>query len=424
MEAQLDPIFQAAIDSERVPGVAAVALDASGKVLFSKGYGVTTAGDPNSPPLTPDTLGFIWSCTKLVTSIAALQLVEQGKIDLDEPVETYVPDIKNIKLVQGWNDDGSPKLTEPSKKIKMIHLFTHTSGMAYDFFDPDILKWRMYKNDPPCAYGTRSAMAEYTTPLIFEPGSAWNYGTNNDWMGFVVEKISGLTLAEYMSKHIFQPLGLRQTGTKLSEEQDKKFMTVHSKDAEGNLTATPMRMASPAEVPHPGGHFVYSTTEEYCQILLALINNGTHPVSKATILKPETVKEYLFKDQIPRVGCSNKGIGDVPSTLPPVTCTGAFLPGVDKGWSCGMMMNNEDTPNGRRKGSGAWAGLGNCYYWVDPSAGKLGFVMSAILPFFDRDVLHLFDALERAVYGKPMAKEVGEKGSNFEGGKYVEAAAA
>ena len=135
MESQLDPIFQDAVQSKRIPGAAAIVLDSSGKVLFSKGYGNVTAGDTSSPALTTKTPGFIWSCTKLVTSVAGLQLVEQGKIDLDDPVEKYVPDIKNIKFIDGFNDDGSPKLREPEKKIKMIHLFTHTSGFAYDFFD-------------------------------------------------------------------------------------------------------------------------------------------------------------------------------------------------------------------------------------------------------------------------------------------------
>jgi methyl acetate hydrolase len=151
---------------------------------------------------------------------------------------------------------------------------------------------------------------------------------------------------------------------------------------------------------------------------------GTHPTTGATILKPETVKEYIFTDQIPRIGCSNKGIGEIPSTIPQVSRTGEFHPGVSKGWSCGLMTINEDTPNGRKKGSGAWAGLGNCYFWVDPAAGKLGFVVSAILPFFDKDVLHLFDSLERAVYGKPLAKQVAEAGSNFSGGEFLQAAAA
>ncbi|KAK3697479.1 hypothetical protein LTR37_017425 [Vermiconidia calcicola] len=415
MEAQLDPIFQKTVDSKRIPGVAAIALDVVGNYLFSNGYGNTVAGDETSPKVTTDTPAMIWSCTKLVTCVAALQLVEQGKINLNDPASKYVPKIKDIQLVKGWNDDGSPVLVAPEKEILVLHLFTHTAGMAYDFFHPDIMKWRVAKNQPPVSYATRSSMEEYTSPLIFEPGSRWEYGVNIDWLGFIVGQVSGLGLAEYIDQHIVQPLGLKNTGLKLSAEQENNFFTVHTKDAEGNLTSTPMRMPEDPEVV-AGGHYLYSSCDDYAQFLLALTNGGTHPKSSATLLEPETVKKYIFTDMLPEVGCSNEGVGTIPSTVPAVSSTGEMLPGVSKGWSLGGLVNNESVPNGRSKGSAAWAGLGNCYFWMDPSAGKLGFVVSAVLPFFDKDVLHLADALERAVYGKPMAKEAGESGSNFEGG--------
>lgn len=417
MEAQLDPIIQAAVDNKQIPGAAAVALDASGKVLFSKGYGHTTIDDASSPLVTPDTPCLIWSCTKLVTSVAALQLIEQGKIDLNAPAEKYVPDIAKIQVLHGFNDDGTPNLKPAQTKPTVLHLITHTSGFSYDFFDPSTMQWRVAMKQPPVSYVGRSAMEDYTTPLIFEPGTRFEYGVNIDWLGFIIEKVSGQDLDSYFKEHIFKPLGMVNSGTTLTPEQDAQFFTVHAKDADGKLSATPVRF-TPTEVKAPGGHCLYGTCNEYAQFLLTLINAGTHPVSKVQILKPETVKNYVFKDMIPVVGCSSDGLGNISSIVPPISCTGNMLPGVKKGWSCGLLLNNEAMPNGRSQGSGAWAGLGNCYYWVDPVAGKLGFIVSAVLPFFDKDVLHLFDALERAVYGKPMAKTVGETGSNFEGGNY------
>lgn len=412
----LDPIFQKQVDNGSVPGAAAIALDKDGTVLFNEGYGNTTAGDTSSPKVTTQTPALIWSCTKLVTCVALLQLVEQGKLDLHDPVEKFVPAIKDIQLLQGWNDDGSPKLAPPKKAPEVIHLFTHTTGFSYDFFDANTLKWRIAKEQPPVSYLTRSAMDEYNVPLVFEPGSQWEYGCNQEWMGFIIEKISGLGLAEYVDKHISQPLGLKNTGKSLTEEQDKNFFVVHAKDSSGKLTPTPTRMVQNPEVV-PGGHYLYSTVEDYTNFLLALLNDGTHPKSKGTILKPESVQKYLFKDMLPEVGAPNDGVGEVPSTIPQASNTGSFLPGVKKGWSLGGLINLDPAPNGRSAGSMAWAGLGNCYFWVDPQGGKLGYVVSAILPFFDKDVLHLADALERAVYGKEQAKEIGEKGSNFEGGE-------
>ena len=415
MEAILDPIFQGRVDSKKIPGAAAVALDVSGDVLFSKGYGNVVAGDTSSPKVTPQTPAMMWSCTKLVTCVAGMQLIEQGKLNLDDPVEKYVPEIADIKYLDGWNDDDSPKLRKPDKPIKVLNLFTHTSGFSYDFFHPDTLKWRITHNQPPVAYVTRSSKEEYTVPLVFEPGARWEYGCNQEWIGFIIEKISGLPLAEYVDKNIIQPLGLKTTGLKLTPEQDKEFFTVHDKNAAGELTPTPLRMVENPEVV-AGGHYLYSSTSDYCQFLLTLLNNGTHPKTGVKILEKDTVKNYVFKDMLPQVGCSGDGVGDVPSIISAATCTGSLLPGVPKGWSLGALINNEAAPNGRNKGSAMWAGLGNCYFWMDQAAGKLGFVVSAILPFFDRDVLYLADALERAVYEKPQAKEIGEKGSNFEGG--------
>ena len=415
MEATLDPIFQGQVDSKKIPGAAAVALDVSGNVLFSKGYGNVVAGDTSSPKVTPQTPALLWSCTKLVTCTAGLQLVEHGKLNLDDPVEKYLPQINDIPKFEGWNDDGSPKLGKQTNTIKVIHLFTHTSGFTYDFFNLDALKWRINQNQPPVAYVTRSSKEEYTLPLMFEPGERWEYGCNQEWIGWIIEKISGLPLAEYVDQNIVQPLGLKTLGVKLTPEQDKEFFTVHTKNAAGELTSTPMRMVENPEVV-PGGHYLYGSCNDYSQFLLTLLNNGTHPKSGVKILDSDTVKNYIFKDLLPSLATPPDTVGVVPSTVNPVTCTGSLLPDVPKGWSAGALINNTDAPNGRSKGSAMWAGLGNCYFWMDPTAGKLGFVVSAILPFFDRDVLYLADALERAVYDKPQAKQIGEKGSNFDGG--------
>lgn len=331
-------------------------------------------------------------------------------------MEKYVPGISKIQQLEGWNDDGSPKLGKPKAPIKVIHLFTHTSGFSYDFFDHDLLKFRIAKEQPPVSYINRSSLAEYEVPLVFEPGQKWEYGCNQEWIGFIIEKISGLPLADYIDQNIMKPLGLSQTGKSLTAEQDEKFFTVHAKDNTGKLTPTPTRMVQGPEVV-PGGHYLYSTTAEYCQFLLTLLNNGTHPKSKTTILKPETVQNYIFKDMLDEVGASREDVGKTVGSVPQASNNGEYLPGVKKGWSLGGMINLEDAPNGRYANSMAWAGLGNCYFWMDPKAGKLGYVVSAILPYFDKDVLHLFDAMERAVYGKEEAKEIGEKGSNFSGGE-------
>lgn len=414
MEAQLDHIFQAAVDSRKTPGVAAVALDASGKVLFSKGYGHTVI-DADSPAVTVDSPLRIFSCSKLVTSIAALQLVEQGKLNVMANVEDYLPEISKIQLLRGFKEDGSPDLTAPTKKPTILNLMTHTAGFSYDFFDKKTKQYRKAMGQPATFEGLHNGMEEYTTPFIFEPGSGYTYGVNTDWLGFVVAKVSGIPLATYIEQNILKPLGMNNSGVDISEENWTKFMAVHAKDPAGNLMALPAMMFKNGEL-ISGGSYLFSTANDYSQLLLTILNGGTNPLSKVTILRADTVKDFLFTDMIPTVGCTSKGIGEVTVATPMSSNEGTMLPGVEKGHSCGFILANGPASNGRSKGSGSWAGISNSYYWLDPAAGKLGIVVNAVTPWMDRDLLHLADALERAVYGKPAAKEVGEPGSNFSSG--------
>ena len=410
MEGRLKPTFEAAAKEKKVPGVAAIALDRSGDVLFKGTYGVVNTDDPSAKPLTSTTPIMIWSCTKLVTAVAALQLVEQGKLKLDDEVEKYVPDIKNIQVLEGFKEDGSPILRAQKTKATILMLMTHTAGFSYDFFDANTCKWREWAKQTPTVY-IGGAMEAFASPMIADPGTKYTYGINIDWLGFVVEAMSGMPLNEYMEKNILTPLGLKDSGSHPRAGADARLIT-HIRGEDGKLTAAPPIVAAENPEKFGGGHFLYSTLDDYSTFLLTILNNGTHPKSGAQILKEETVKEYLFKDQINKI-CSNTGIGEIRTVNPVLSNEGEFLPGVKKGWSCGLMMNSEGSPKGRSAGSGSWAGLGNLYYWLDPVAGKLGLVMSGIFPFMDREVCHLFDELERAVYGHESAQKIEEAGSNF-----------
>lgn len=415
IDAQLDPVFQAAVDSKRLPGVAAIALDASGKVLFSKGYGVTTFGDDKAPNVTVKTPAYVFSCTKLATTIAALQLIEQNELRLEDHVEEHCPAFAKIQVLDRIDDNGQPVLRPPQTKAKVVNLFTHTAGCTYDFFDQNTLLYRIAMGEAPATYVANTTLAYYSTPLKFDPGKAYEYGVNIDWLGLVVEKVSGMRLDQYIQHNILDPLGLQDTHY---GGEGPDFFNIHLKDEAGNLTAVPgLRLNVESELV-PGGLYLTSTASDYSQLLLTVLNNGTHPISKVSLLNPDTVKKYLFTDQLASLGVSNEGVGNVVVSIPQFSCGGTWLPGITKGWSLGMLTNSEDLPNGRRAGSGAWAGLSNSYYWMDPASGKLGVLIGATLPWFDRDTLHLLDSLERAVYGKPTASVPGEPGSNFSGGEW------
>ena len=391
---RLNTLFEDTVRAQKIHGVAAIALDRSGKVLFKGAYGTTNLADGSATAVTADTQFAIWSCTKIVTCVAALQLVEQGKLGLDDPVEKYLPVIKEIQIVESWDADGKPVLREPKVQPTVLHLLTHTAGFAYDFLEESSLKWNTYKGTQPSTYNSGD-MHKYTTPFAHEPGEKHTYGVNIDWIGLIVEKISGQKLQDYVKEHITDPLRMRHTGPQMYDES--KYILTHHRGGDGSLTAN-------KDLRHPkeqdifgGGHYLYSTLDDYSIFLLTLLNEGRHPATNVQILKPETVREYLFRDIIPP-NADKTWIGRIETTIPGASNSGELLPKIKKGWSAGLMVNLEDLPTGRRAGSGAWAGLGNLYYWVDPSAGKLGLIMSAILPFLDPEVLRLFEELERFVY--------------------------
>ena len=379
---KLDSLFQASVDSKAIPGIGAILLDRSGKVLYKNTFGTTDTSNPSTAsPVKSNTPVLLWSCTKVVACVALLQLLEQGKVSLSDPAEKYVPDINQIKVLDGFDDSGAPKLREPASKITVLQLLTHTAGFSYDFFDGPTCQWRIGEKATPGAYMGEGTRACFQSPLRFDPGTKYMYGVNIDWVGFIVEAISGQTLPEYVKANILDPLGMKDSGT--TPSSDKRLL-VHMKDESGTLTANAdANLNYKAEV-FGGGHYLYSTLDDYAQFLVALCNEGKSPTTGAVILKPETVKKYLFTDLLPEVPNWNPGaekdvgvLKDIP--IKPLSNDGVFMEGVKKGWSTGLMINLEDNAaldgglegKGRGKGSGAWAGLGNNYFWVDPEAGKV-----------------------------------------------------
>jgi methyl acetate hydrolase len=345
-----------------------------------------------------------------VASVAALQLLEQGKLKLDDLVEKYVPKIQKLKVLDGFDEKEDPKYRDPKTKATILMLLTHTAGFSYDFFDEPSLKWRLWSKRRPANYIASGQYADVENPLIFDPGEHYSYGCNTDWLGFVIEAISGVRLDQYIEQNILKPLGLNDSGATLKPGARK--LDIHFRGEDGKLSANPDLAPATSPEFYGGGHYLYSTLNDYSQFLLTILNNGKHPQSGVRILQDATVKEYLFEDQIHKI-CSQDGIGKITSCIPQVSMNGEFLPGLKKGWSAGLMLNPEGSLKGRSPGSGSWAGLGNLYYWIDPQEGKLGLFMTEILPFMDVEALHLFDELERAVYGHESSKEIGEVGGNY-----------
>ena len=251
----IDSALRQAVESRAMPGIVAAAAGANG-TIYEGAFGVREVGKP--APMTLDTVVWIASMTKAITATAAMQLVERGKLALDQPAAAVVPALAQVQVLEGFDAGGQPKLRSPKRSITLKHLLTHTAGYAYEIWRPEIARYQQVTNTPGITSCTNAAL---TTPLLFDPGERWEYGINIDWAGKMVEAVSGQPLDAYFQQNIFGPLGMTDTGFRLSAAQRARQSAVHQRDERGVLA--PIEFALP-ENPEflMGGGGLYGTARD------------------------------------------------------------------------------------------------------------------------------------------------------------------
>ena len=379
----MDDVLEQAVTSGTVPGVVALAADDTG-VIYEGAFGSREAGA--DVPMTTDTVFWIASMTKAITSVAAVQQVERGNLSLDAPIGEILPELASPQVLEGFDSAGAPILRPARRPITLRQLLTHTAGFSYHIWSADIARYLESQSVPGIVSCQNAALA---LPLLFDPGDRWEYGINIDWAGKAVEKVSGLLLDEYMRRNIFEPLGMSDTTFVPTAEQRERRSRMHLRTADGSLAVIDFDMPSDPEF-FMGGGGLFSTGRDYLRFLRALLNGGS--LDGGTILRPETVEEM-----------GRNHMGDLKvgllRTVDPISSNDAELfPGMSKQWGLAYMINNEEAATGRSAGSLAWAGLANTYYWLDPTKRVTGVILTQILPFADAGVLDTFARFERAVY--------------------------
>jgi methyl acetate hydrolase len=377
--------------SPGLPGVVAMITDRSGDI-YQGCAGRRTIDGPNDMSL--DTVFALYSTTKAVTAVAALQLAEEGLLDLHAPARDYLPEIAAIEVLDGFEADGAPRLRPPRRDITTHMLLTHTSGLAYDFFSRDYVAFMNAKGTPSAFSGRREALK---TPLLFEPGDRWHYGTNLDWCGLIVEAIRGRRLGDVFKNHIFAPLGMRETSFRLGAALAPRFATLHDRHADGTLTRSAFSIPSDPEM-DMGGHGLFGTVGDYMKFIRMWLNKGQGEFGP--VLKPETVAMAL-RNQI-----GDLKVQPMPGVVPTLANDAEFFPGMPKSWGYSFMINDEDTPMGRPAGSAAWAGLANLFYWIDHRNGFGGFWATQIIPLGDMTSIVGFFEME-AMFNHGYAKAIG-----------------
>lgn len=378
-------ISAAVTGSPGLPGVVAgVTTDRATISLRAAGVRATDGDDP----MTTDSVFAIFSTTKPITATLALQLVEDGTLDLDAPAADYAPRLGAIDVLEGFDDAGGLVLRAPQSPITTRHLLTHTAGFAYDFFDPT---YRRLSRDHGVPGVITASLRSLTTPLLFDPGTRWSYGSSIDWAGLVVEGITGRRLGDVMSERILDPLGMTDTSFALPPEPGSRRAVLHHRATDGSLTPN-HRWSMPADPEvQMGGQGLYSTVPDYLRFIRMWLNDGRSDTGEQ-ILRPETVADAS------RSHLGRLAVTPLLSASPAVTNDAEFFPGAPKSWGLISMINDEDAPTGRPTGSLSWAGLANLYFWIDRRNRIGGYWASQVFPFFDHTALGAYLDLETAVY--------------------------
>jgi methyl acetate hydrolase len=377
----IDQVLEEAVAAGAVPNVVAIAADGDG-IIYEGAAGSRVAGEDD--PVSVDTHFRIMSMTKMVATVAALQLVERGALDLDAPVERYCPQFGDLQVLEGFDGD-VPKLRPPAGKATVKQLLTHTSGLGYWFFSPDIVKWESVTDTPNVLSGSKVI---FTAPLVADPGTRFVYGINTDWLGQVIEAASGSTLDVAIKDGITDPLDMNETAFAMTDLQRARSVPVHLKGEDGSWAPSDIDLVQSPEY-WAGGHGLHSTPRDYMKFQRALLGGGE--LEGVRILQEATV-DAAFTNQIGDLDFPP----EIPTADPASTCDFNAGPGWKFGY--GLLLNAEDAPEHRRAGSGAWAGLLNTHFWVDRTTGIAGAIYTQFLPFVTPEAFQMYADFEGALY--------------------------
>jgi methyl acetate hydrolase len=382
-KSQIDQLLRQMSDAKEIPGVVAIAAT-SKETIYQGAFGKRDLS--KDVAMTQDSVFWIASMTKAITSAAGMQLVEQGRLSLDEPIGKVLPDLASPQVLEGFDANGEPKLRPAKKPITLRHLMTHTAGFAYNMWNGDILQY-LEKTGTPAV--TTCQNAALKTPLASDPGTRWEYGTNIDFVGKAVEAASGKRLDAYLRDHMFTPLGMSDTGFKITDDMRKRLVGMHARGEDGSLTPIPFELEQEPEF-HMGGGGLYGTAADYLKFTQMILNKGRGNGNQ--VLKPETVA-LMGQNHIGELN-----MGKMTTAIGWATNDVDLYPDIVKKWGLSFLINSAKTPEGRSPGSLAWAGLANTYYWIDPARGVAGVILMQLLPFADKKCLEAFAGFERGVY--------------------------
>jgi methyl acetate hydrolase len=379
----IDGLLSGAVASGDVPGVVAMAIDRNG-LLYAGAFGKRVIG--GLQPMTLDTVVWIASMTKAITGAAAMQLVERGALNLEAPASRWAPELGAVQVLEGFDASGAPRLRPPKRPITLRHLLTHTAGYGYPVWSEALGTFHEQQGLPTTSTGRNASLL---SPLLFDPGERWNYGINIDWVGKLVEAVSGKRLGAYLREHLFEPLAMRDTAFKVTPAMRARMGKVHERNAAGAIVPTDFEVPQDPEF-ELGGGGLYSTAPDYLNFLRMLLDGGMYEGTR--VLESQTI-ELMARNHIGELR-----VTPMISAMPTRSNDADFFPGMTKRWGLTFMINEDTAPTGRSAGSLSWGGIANSYYWLDRTRGVAGVYMTQLFPFADHKSLPLFLEFEKAIY--------------------------
>ncbi len=369
---EVETAMEQAMQGSDLPAIVAIAIHQNGENI-SYAYG--KAIWDGEVEVSPDHLFRIYSMTKLVTSIAAMQLVEQDLVDLDDDLSSLLPEMAKIPILRNG------KLSIPKQKITLRHLLTHTSGFGYPITDIELSTFES-DNWP-----------YEDLPRRFESGTSFLYGTSTDWVGKLVEKLSGMSLEVYFTRHIFEPLEMSRTFYNVPDSLKPLIVSMgdRGKDGKGKLRELPGRVPKAKTIKFSGGSGLFSTPSDYTKLLKCMLHFGAGP--GGPILKKETVLE-MTRNQVGSISLDPKGRYFDPG----ICCNFAGFMDGDSKWGLAFMIDNNDRVYGRKIGTVLWGGLRNTYFYIDYKSGVAACIFSQQLPFNHSSTTSLFEKFSELAY--------------------------
>ncbi len=394
----IDRVLRETVEENKLPGIVAMVAVAD-QVVYQGASGKQDT--IKSIPMSVDSIFRIASMTKPITSVAVMQLVESGRVKLDEPAATYLPELSQVQVLEEFDAGaGKAKLRPPKTPPTVRQLLSHTSGFVYEFFDPEMHGYVATGAVPSARQGDDGFLK---APLLFDPGSRWEYGISTDWLGKLVERVSGQTLEDYFRQHIFQPLGMTDTFFDVPLEKQARIAALHARQEDGSFLEPPAQPFKPAQF-FSGGGGLYSTASDYLKFARMLLGGGK--LGKKRILQAETVAQ-MSRNQI-----GDLMLVELRSLAPQFAKDPIRVPGSLDKFGLGLAINSKPVEGGRSSGSLAWAGIYNTFFWIDPPRKTCAVIMMQILPFSDDAAYSVVEQFERAVYANPAETVAPGKRSN------------